>query len=288
MTSAVHQDDVSTDDQNPNSTTYASEFDSLQILPLDSLFFSNANSVARSDPPVYSTALDVGFDENEDFELTFGDLDGPFLSSKADDFLISEDLDQTTNSLDLQADREASEGAAVCACSFACSPGSESSAVSCKHTPNEGEFLNYQSSELRTAGRECFSTHSGGWDSKSQRIVNCSSPEHGGSGSDHEFSGKSASSHDLGFGNFDAGVSEGMNFPSSNAVYYDVVVDQKIKSEEIGKICMTKRKKDLDEGNPDLRLESINPQLSSCALNEDEEKRKARLMRNRESAQLSK
>ncbi|KAG6571758.1 bZIP transcription factor 17, partial [Cucurbita argyrosperma subsp. sororia] len=78
-----------------------------------------------------------------------------------------------------------------------------------------------------------------------------------------------------------------MNCPSSNAKYYDVIVNQKIKSEEIGKICMTKRKKDLDEGNPDLRLESINPQLSSCALNEDEEKKKARLMKNRESAQLS-
>ncbi|KAG6575296.1 putative TPR repeat-containing protein, partial [Cucurbita argyrosperma subsp. sororia] len=50
---------------------------------------------------------------------------------------------------------------------------------------------------------------------------------------------------------------------------------------------MTKRKKDLDEGNPNLRLESINLQLSSCALNEDEEKRNARLMRNRESVQLS-
>ncbi|KAG6596935.1 putative TPR repeat-containing protein, partial [Cucurbita argyrosperma subsp. sororia] len=74
--------------------------------------------------------------------------------------------------------------------------------------------------------------------------------EHGGDGSDHEFSGEPALSHG---------------------------------SEEIGKICMTKRKKDLDEGNLDLRLESINPQLSSCALNEDEEKKKARLMRNRES-----
>ena len=45
-------------------------------------------------------ALDLGFDENDDFELTFGDLDGLFLSYEADDFLISEDLDQTTNSLD--------------------------------------------------------------------------------------------------------------------------------------------------------------------------------------------
>ncbi|KAG6583562.1 bZIP transcription factor 17, partial [Cucurbita argyrosperma subsp. sororia] len=118
---------------------------------------------------------------------------------------------------------------------------------------------------------------------KSQRIVNCSSPEHGGSGSDHEFLGEPASSHGLGFRNFDFGVSEGMNFASSNAEYYDVIVDQKVKSEEIGKICIMKRKKDLDEGNPNLRLESINPQLSSYALNEDEEKRKARLMRNRES-----
>ena len=78
-----------------------------------------------------------------------------------------------------------------------------------------------------------------------------------------------------------------MNYLCSYAEYYDVIVDQKIKSEEIGKICMMKRKKDLDEENSNLRLESINLQLSSCALNEDEEKRKARLMRNRESVQLS-
>ncbi|XP_022952910.1 uncharacterized protein LOC111455451 [Cucurbita moschata] len=53
-------------------------------------------------------ALDLGFNENEDFELTFDDLD----AFEADVFLISEDLDQTTNLLDLQADREASGGAA--------------------------------------------------------------------------------------------------------------------------------------------------------------------------------
>ena len=80
-TNVVHQDDVSIDD---------------------------ANYAAPRDPSVYFTALDLGFDENDDFELTFGDLDGPFISSKADDFLISEDLDQTTNSVDVQADREAS------------------------------------------------------------------------------------------------------------------------------------------------------------------------------------
>ena len=131
-------------------------------------------------------------------------------------------MDQTTNLLDLQADREASRDAVVHVFSFACSPGFGSSAVSCKQFPNEGEFLgssavsckqssnegeflgssavsckqssndgeflDYQSSELRTVDSECFSTHSGGWDSKSPRIVNCPSPKHGGSGSDHEFS----------------------------------------------------------------------------------------------------
>ena len=60
---------------------------------------------------------------------------------------------------------------------------------------------------------------------------------------------------------------------------------------------MTKRKKEQNEGNADLRsskyqrsfvpAETTNPQLSSCAVNEDEEKRKARLIRNRESAQRS-
>ena len=64
-------------------------------------FYSDANSAAPGDPSIYFTALDLGFDENEDFELTFDDLD----AFEADDFLISEDLGQTTNLLDLQADR---------------------------------------------------------------------------------------------------------------------------------------------------------------------------------------
>ncbi|XP_022961438.1 uncharacterized protein LOC111462020 [Cucurbita moschata] len=165
--------------------------------------------------------------------------------TKADGFLISEDLDQTTNSLDLQADRKAYGSAAVRVCSLACSPRSRSSAVSCKEFPDE---------------------------------------EHGGDGSDHEFSSESASSHDSSFKNFGSSVSKGMNRPSSNVEYYDVVVKQKNKSEKIGKFCMTKRKKEPNEGNADLRsskyhrssvpTETTHPQLSSCALNEDEKKSK--------------
>ena len=104
VTSAVYQDDVYTGDQNSNSTTYASEFDSLQISHLDSLFFFNFNSIAPDDPSVYSTALDLRFDENEVVELTFDDLDGLYLPSEADDFLILENLDQTTNSQDSATD----------------------------------------------------------------------------------------------------------------------------------------------------------------------------------------
>ena len=198
------------------------------------MFFSNANFGAPDDPSVYFTALDLGFDENDDLELTLGDPDDPFLSSEVDDFLISEDLDQTTNSLDLQANREASGGAAVRACNFACSPGSGSSAVSCKQSPNE---------------------------------------EHGGAVCDQEISGKPTSPQGSGFRNFGSGVSEGINCPSSNA---DLRSSKYQRSSIPG--------------------ESINPQLSSCALNEDEEKRTvnedeekrtARLMKNRESTQPS-
>ena len=57
------------------------------------------------------------------------------------------------------------------------------------------------------------------------KIVNYPSPEHGGDGSDHEFSGEPASSQGSGSGNFGYGVSEGMNCPSSNADYYDVIVE---------------------------------------------------------------
>ena len=63
----------------------------------DSLFFTNINSIAPNDPS-------VRFDENEVVELTFDDLDGLYLPSEADDFLILENLDQTTNSQDSATD----------------------------------------------------------------------------------------------------------------------------------------------------------------------------------------
>ncbi|KAA0053911.1 bZIP transcription factor 17-like [Cucumis melo var. makuwa] len=279
---------VSPSDQNPNSTSYASEFDSLPIPPLDSLFFSDPNHDGPGDPFLYSTALDLGFDENDDFELTFDDLDDLCLPSEADDFLISDNLDHPTNSPHLSPDVPLKDDSSVPLCSPAGSPGSGSSAVSCQQSPDDRKFLNYESSKLGTADSECFSTGSGGCDSKGSRMVNSRSPELG----DHEFSGGPASSQGSG-----SGVSEGMNCPSSNAECYDVIVDQKVKSEEVGKNCMTKRKKEQDEGNGDFRsakyqrssvsAEATNPQLGSCSINEDDEKRKARLMRNRESAQLS-
>ncbi|XP_038904557.1 bZIP transcription factor 17-like [Benincasa hispida] len=279
---------VSPSDQNPNSTTYASEFDPLPIPPLDSLFFSDPNHDGPADPFLYSTALDLGFDENDDFELTFDDLDNLYLPSEADDFLISDNLDQTTNSPHSPPDVPLQDDASVRVSSPAASPGSRSSAVSCEQSPDDCKFPNYQSSKLGTADSECVSTDSSGWDSKRSRIVNCPSPD----GSDHEFSGGPASSQGSG-----SGISEGMNCPSSNAECYDVISDQKIKSEEVGKNCMTKRKKEQDEGNADSRsakyrrssvpAETTDPQLGPCSVNVDDEKRKARLMRNRESAQLS-
>lgn len=294
----------SSSDQNPNSTTYASEFDTLQIPPLDSLFFSDPNNTipTGADHFLFTTPLDLGFDENDDFELTFDDLDHLYLPSDADDFLISDNLDQITNSLDslpdvpVQVDQQAANGVGVRVCSPQGSPGSGSSAVSCDQSSDDCKFLNYQSSKLGSADSEYFSNDSGGWGPKDLGIVNCPSPELGG-GSDQEFSGGPASSQASGSGNCGSGVSEGMNCPSSNGEYCDVIVDQKIKSEEIGKNCMTKRKKELDDGTADLRsakyrrssepVETTDPQLGSCTVNDDEEKRKARLMRNRESAQLS-
>lgn len=271
------------EDQNPNPNPYASEFDSLQIPPLDSLFFSdpNHNVPGEEEPFIYASgsAFDFGFDENSDFELTFDDLEDLYLPSEADDFLISENSPESAPHVPPQG-----------------SPGSGSSAVSGDQSPDDCKFLdNYQSSKLRTMDSECLSAHSGGWDSKASRVLNCSSPQHGGS--DQEFSGGPASSQGSGSGNCGSGVSEGINCPSRDAEYYDDTVDQKIKSEEMEKNCMAKRKKEHDEGNADSRsakyrkasgpADSINPQLGSIAINEDEEKKKARLMRNRESAQLS-
>ena len=84
VTSVVYQDDVSTCDQNYNSILTLLNLILFKFRFCTLFFYSDANFAAPGDPYVYFTALDLGFDENEDFELTFDDLD----AFEVDDFSL--------------------------------------------------------------------------------------------------------------------------------------------------------------------------------------------------------
>ncbi|KAE8684773.1 hypothetical protein F3Y22_tig00111105pilonHSYRG00400 [Hibiscus syriacus] len=121
--------------------------------------------------------------------------------------------------------------------------------------------------------------------------LNSSSPEF------DSFCGRAGNSHSpissLGSGNCGSAVSGDTNVTSTDS---GTDVDQKIDVEELGKRRASKRKIDQEETDS---VKCIKPSLltvnnsnsssdnKSNALSEEDEKRRARLMRNRESAQLS-
>ncbi|KAL5994730.1 hypothetical protein ACLOJK_024783 [Asimina triloba] len=82
------------------------------------------------------------------------------------------------------------------------------------------------------------------------------------------------------------------SFDSSNVIPR-ASADQEMKLEEGGKACILKRKKGKDDGNPNQRNTKFQKSIptedgnATSPGDEEEDKKKARLMRNRESAQLS-
>ncbi|XVF40871.1 hypothetical protein PTKIN_Ptkin01aG0151500 [Pterospermum kingtungense] len=123
-----------------------------------------------------------------------------------------------------------------------------------------------------------------------ERYLNSSSPEHDSSnGPDSSGNSHSPSVSSLGSGNCGSAGSESSNVASPDS---ENIVDQKIKVEEMGQRRVSKRKKDSEETNSIKCRRSSLPTMNnsintSNSLSEEEEKRQARLMRNRESAQLS-
>ncbi|ESQ52813.1 hypothetical protein EUTSA_v10016317mg [Eutrema salsugineum] len=93
-----------------------------------------------------------------------------------------------------------------------------------------------------------------------------------------------------GSGNCGSDVSEATNESSPKSV--NVVVDQKVKVEEAATASITKRKKEIEEDMSDESRSSKYRRSgedadASAVTGEEDEKKRARLMRNRESAQLS-
>jgi hypothetical protein len=247
---------------NPNITT--DDFGALPIPPMDPAFFS-------SDP------FDGDLDE---FDFTFDDFDLP---SDTEDFL-NNPLPSSIDALDLDPICFATDPVSdVTSDGFGQVSGDNSpSPVSCEFE----NFLNLESTESSQG-----SGNKGG--------SNCPSPE---SETQHREVCEPVSSQAS--GNSGSAASEALNYPSpdsgnsptSASNSENGFVDQKIKLEEEGNNCLLKRKKASEDVNSELRTSkyrrsnavgNTDPSYGLDSTGDDEDKKKARLMRNRESAQLS-
>ncbi|WCJ28728.1 bZIP transcription factor 17 [Euphorbia peplus] len=231
----------------PPSDISAGEFDPLPIPPLDSIFLS-----AQADENLASD-LHFSLDDNYDLDITFDDLEEFYFPSENEHFSIPNEFD-VSDSIE-----------------------SGSSGISGDRVSDDvGKYLNCSPSESRCSDSGCRSSNSG-----VQLDTNASPVSSRGSG-----------------------VSEAMNAGSPDTDSGAIVVDQKVKTEvNVKKCSVPKRKKEEDtngdaRGQKYLRSENSNKKTdvkdsnldcdgSFVAAGDDDEKRKARLMRNRESAQLS-
>ncbi|XP_062111871.1 bZIP transcription factor 17 [Humulus lupulus] len=273
---------------NPSYGDFSAELESLPIPPLDHQFFSTDDALSDN----FFSDLGLGFEENCEYELTFDDIEDLHLLSDTEDFLIPDGFDEATGgSMYRDTDRGVDPTSKAAAGSKLASPDSDTSIVSGVKDYDVAGYLNCQSSESGSYNG-VYSRNSG--DGKSNRAMDFASPD------DHE-SGGPASSH--GSGNCGSGVSEGVNSPvhsdnSDRDVSSNIFGDLKVKL-ETGKNCMSKRKKEAEEGNGESRTSKFrrsstpvensrsHSQSTLNPVSEEDEKKKARLMRNRESAQLS-
>lgn len=262
---------------------FSSEFGSLPLLSMDSLF----NSDALPFPSDLEFGMDFG-DTNGEFEITFDDLDDICIPSDAEDFLLPDACNPVNTSVLAPIEESSAKNSG--------SPRSDSSVVSGDRSSGVSRFFNSQASDSVSEGNW---SKEGSHDAADVRLLNISSPE-----SDREeSSGGPVSSQ--GSGNGGSGVYEAINSPSPDSGSFErettsshahAIMDKGVKLEEISG-CDLKRKKESCEGSATKhrRFSSSSVETKTVkqtpsdvnAIDDDDEKRKARLMRNRESAQLS-
>ncbi|KAL3755099.1 hypothetical protein ACJRO7_002205 [Eucalyptus globulus] len=254
------------------------DFDCLSIPPLDPLFFSegadpDSSSIGGCAPQPFDSdlAFDFGFGDNGDFEFTFDGLGDLYLPGEDESFLIPspaenpEQINCESGSSGISGDRASADVAGYLNC-----PPAESGS--------------YRSGDQRASP---------------ENLSNVPSPDCDVSG-DRQFSGGPVSSQGSGNGG-GSGLSDDTNPPSpcSGSFERDVssklAADEKVKAEEeMSNAFLAKRKKVQDDTVSETRSikyrrsaeAAVSVNDSQCN-DEDEDKKKARLMRNRESAQLS-
>uniref|UniRef100_A0A2P2L0M0 Uncharacterized protein MANES_09G000300 n=1 Tax=Rhizophora mucronata TaxID=61149 RepID=A0A2P2L0M0_RHIMU len=260
---------------NPANPT-GDDRNSLPIPPLDPQFFSAQDPFSCNETG-YDFASDLGldFDDNYDFDITFADLENLNFPSTDEPFLLPEDT-ATLDSGSVQVHNGATDGYSgdfIAGRGNSASPESGSSVISADRGSGVGKYINCPNSEAR-------SCNSGAQCSDPVRILNSSFP---------------ASSQGSGNGSLSgSGLSNTMNAASPDAD--NLAVDQKIIVEELkAKSGVSKRKKENQETSGEIRNQkcrrsenpSESPSNGNSIVSEKEEKLRARLMRNRESAQLS-
>lgn len=249
---------------NPNDPA-AEEFDPLPIPPLDPTFFSS---------DAFAGSFDA-VDDLYDFDFNFDNFDLP---SDTEEFL-NYPLPSPVDPIGSDPPR------------FSADPVSDvTSGGSCEFS---GDRCSDVAKFLNLSSVECLQ------ESGNKGVLDCPSPE---SETQHrEVSGPESSQ---GSGNSGSAASETLSYPSPDSGNSPTSAsnskngfgDQKIKLEEEGNNCLLKRKKASEDVNSELRTSKYrrsnavgNADLpyGMDSTGDDEDKKKARLMRNRESAQLS-
>lgn len=282
--------------QNPNNLIATNDFEqTLAIPPLDPIFFSTNPDLSDNF---------ISFDADvEDFDFTFDDL---FLNNSTNS--TSTSSSSRSKQLHLSSDPEICEEIG----------DQSSSGVRVLDTTSPelcdvSGFLNFPSSNSGEFNQDCSQESGCKGSDVVPRVLNCSSPENLDVPRVLNCSSPESGTHNQevcgplssqGSGNFCSGGSEGLNYPSPDSDIRDQSgesslnskIDQKVKVEELGKNCLMKRKKENEDVNSELRtskyrrsnvVENGDMLNGLNSTNDEEEKRKARLMRNRESAQLS-
>ncbi|KAB5519285.1 hypothetical protein DKX38_023604 [Salix brachista] len=255
----------------------------LPIPPLDHLFF-NQNSDQNDNFDVPDLSSD--FEDMSDFDITFDDLTNLYFPSENEQFLIPDN-----NAVSPDQGRSDNPGFETGSLE-GCLGGLDSNPVNLESPESGGSGICGDQGGLEVdtylnpSPSEAGSCDSGGSDSRSSDLGPASSHGSGNSGS----------------GVLNAGSPES----GTNGNPCTHVVDQKVVKNETesaknvknDKIAFTKRKKEMGDGeNGDVMRnfkyrkaegEDVSVNVSGSVISgEEEEKKRARLVRNRESAHLS-
>ncbi|CAK8543031.1 unnamed protein product [Lathyrus sativus] len=272
---------------------FAGQFNNLPIPSLDAFFNHDA---LDSEPFPSDLEFPLG-----DFEITFDDIDNLCIPTDTDGFILPAAWNPNTNGIPISPMiGDCVNGDGNCSPENFDSPGSGASVVSGEQSdqsPGVSRFLNSESVSA---------------DDNSVDVKVSSIPLPETEISDREESSNGPVSSQ-GSGNGGSGVYEAMNSPSHDSGGYErdissshehAIVEEGVKVEGIVKGSDLKRKKENSHESAENRTPKCSRRSSSMenktqqqqqsqsqsgfdGIEDDDEKRKARLMRNRESAQLS-